>query len=295
MYRFSLFRPKILCMFLIYFHHEKISKPTQHVIEQSAVTIRQNGDVCAQFTVNLPARGRTILGHKAVQIFDQTLPQLVQKALLYNSLDANVVTRHVLNVEDQEWVRSNLEIRALVAFIPDGAILPRKSGADDQPMEDGSDEKVVRFHSPDTLRVSFDLPNLGKTLAGIGIRKGITLIVGGGFHGKSTLLSALQVGMYNKIPGDGREFCVCTPNAVKIRAEDGRSVSEVNISPFINNLPFGKGTSCFTTADASGSTSQATNIMEVRLHDPNIISSDIFGSILQSILTFWHLIVSNRL
>ncbi len=169
------------------------------MIEQSAVMILPNGDICAQFTVNLPARGRSILGHKAVQIFDQTLPQLVQKSLVYASLDSNAVTRHVLNVEDQEWVRSNLEIRGLVAFVPDGAILPRMSGADDRPMadKDGEAERVVRFHSPDTLRVSFDLPNMGKTLAGIGIRKGITLVVGGGFHGKSTLLSALQVGMYN--------------------------------------------------------------------------------------------------
>lgn len=194
---------------------------------------------------------------------------------MYTSLDSADVTRHVLNVEDQEWVRSSLEIRGLVAFVPDGALLPRKSGADDKPMEDvkvgegaagGGDftPRLVRFHSPDTLRVTFDLPNMGKTLAGIGIRKGITLIVGGGFHGKSTLLSALQVGIYNKIPGDGREFCVCTPNTVKIRAEDGRNVSQVNISPFINNLPFGQGTNCFTTPDASGSTSQATNIIEVK-------------------------------
>lgn len=193
---------------------------------------------------------------------------MIQKALLYEALDSNAVTRHVLNVEDQEWIRANLDMRGLVAFVPDGAILPRKSGAEDGPMEDSEaeGEKVVRFLSPDTLRVSFDLPNMGKAIAGIGIRKGITLIVGGGFHGKSTLLSALQVGMYNKIPGDGREFCVCSSNAVKIRAEDGRSVSEVNISPFINNLPFGKGTECFTTRDSSGSTSQATNIMEVRTY-----------------------------
>ncbi|KAL7546429.1 hypothetical protein ACHAWF_009767 [Thalassiosira exigua] len=249
----------------------EIAKPNQHVIEQTAVRILPNGDVCAQFTVNLPARGRTIQGHRAVQIFDQTLPQMVQKTLVYTSLDAAAVTRHVLTVEDQEWVRSSLEIRGLVAFVPDGALLPRKSGADDAPMEDkkvdgegqhDSTSKVVRFHSPDTLRVSFDLPNMGKTLAGIGFRKGITLIVGGGFHGKSTLLLALQLGVYNKIPGDGREFCVCAPNAVKIRAEDGRNVSQVNITPFINNLPFGKGTSSFSTPDASGSTSQATNIME---------------------------------
>ena len=196
----------------------------------------------------------------------------MKKTLLYTSLNASDVTRHVLNVEDQEWVRSCLEIRGLVAFVPNGAILPRKSGADDKPMNDknadigvsDSTQPLVPFLSPDTLRVTFDLPNMKKTLAGIGFRKGITLIVGGGFHGKSTLLSALQVGMYNKIPGDGREFCVCTSNTVKIRAEDGRNVSQVNISPFINNLPFGLGTNCFATADASGSTSQATNIMEVR-------------------------------
>ena len=199
---------------------------------------------------------------------------MVQKALVYPSLDPAAVTCHVLSVEDQEWIRASLEIRGLVAFVPDGAILPRKSGADDAPMEDkkSNDEdddtpNLVWFNSPDTLRVSFDLPNMGKSLAGIGIRKGITLIVGGGFHGKSTLLSALQLGMYNKIPGDGREFCVSSANAVKIRSEDGRNVSQVNISPFINNLPFGQGTESFTTADASGSTSQATNIMEVRIRN----------------------------
>jgi predicted ABC-class ATPase len=174
------------------------------------------------------------------------------------------VTRHVLNVEDQEWIRANLEIRGLVGFIPDGAILPRSSGAEDTPMEESDDSKVVRFHSPDALRVSFDLPNMGKTLAGIGFRKGITLVVGGAFHGKSTLLQALQVGMYNKLPGDGREFCVCSSNAVKIRSEEGRSVSEVNISPFVGDLPLGRGTECFSTRDSSGSTSQAANIMEVR-------------------------------
>merc|ERR1719253_1192908 len=114
----------------------EIAKPTQNVIEQTAVRVLPNGDVCAQFTVNLPARGRTIQGHRAVQIFDQTLPQMIQKALLYPSLDAPSVTRHVLSVEDQEWVRSNLEIRGLIAFVPDGAVLPRKSGADDAPMED---------------------------------------------------------------------------------------------------------------------------------------------------------------
>ena len=110
----------------------QIAKPTQNVIEQTAVRVLHNGDVCAQFTVNLPARGRTIQGHRAIQIFDKTLPQMIKKALLYTSLDSSAVTRHVLSVEDQEWVRANLEVRGLIAFVPDGAVLPRKHGAADE-------------------------------------------------------------------------------------------------------------------------------------------------------------------
>ena len=95
-----------------------------------------------------------------------------------------------------------------------------------------------------------------------GFPQGITLIVGGGFHGKSTLLNALEAGVYNHKPNDGRELVITDPDVVKIRAEDGRSVSGVDISPFINNLPFGQETTQFSTENASGSTSQAANIME---------------------------------
>merc|ERR1712028_163961 len=109
------------------------------------------------------------------------------------------------------------------------------------------------------MEVHVTLPHAGK-ISGMGIKKGITVIVGGGFHGKSTILQALQLGCYNKVPGDGREYVVCSPAAVKIRAEDGRSVKCTDITPFINNLPFGKDTSRFSSADASGSMSQAANI-----------------------------------
>jgi len=110
------------------------------------------------------------------------------------------------------------------------------------------------------------LPNDGNVIKGMGIPKGVTLICGGGFHGKTTLLQALQCGIYYKVPGDGREFCLTVPSAVKIRAEDGRFINAVDISPFIKNLPFGKDTKCFHTPDASGSTSQAANIIEVSNH-----------------------------
>ena len=120
---------------------------------------------------------------------------------------------------------------------------------------------AVPFESPESLRVTFNRPN-GGPISGMGIPRGVTLIVGGGYHGKSTLLRAIELGVYNRIPGDGREFVVTDDAAVKIRAEDGRSVRGVDISTFINNLPQGQSTRSFSTENASGSTSQAANIIE---------------------------------
>ena len=236
----------------------RIMQPTQHVVEQSAVEVDASGGVQCQLTVNLPARGRTVLGNAAAQVLgDPTLGRLVREAVL--EADASDMARHVESVEDQAWLQSQLSAAGLVAFVRDGAVLPRRSGVDDRPMVGG---RVIPFESPKMLQTSFTLPNSGVTVTGMGIAKGITLICGGGFHGKSTLLEALQLAVYWKIPGDGREFCCTAPNAVKIRAEDGRSVNSVNISSFIKNLPFGDDTTCFSTADASGSTSQASNIVE---------------------------------
>ncbi|KAL8431737.1 hypothetical protein ACSSS7_005063 [Eimeria intestinalis] len=158
-------------------------------------------------------------------------------------------------------LRSQLKKRNLTSFVANGSCLPRKTGVDDTPMTKQQEPNLVLFQSPPEMECEFELPNSGR-IRGMGIPRGITLIVGGGFHGKSTMLEALQVGVYNKIPGDGREFVITEPNAVKIRAEDGRVVTSVDISPFINNLPFGRSTTSFSSADASGSTSQAANIME---------------------------------
>jgi predicted ABC-class ATPase len=238
----------------------QIACPGQNVLEQSAVAVDASGNITVQFAINLPARGRTIQGDRAAQVFE-TLPQMIQQTLVFASLNGAKLKHHVMSVEDQEWLRDQLGPSGLVAFVPDGATLPRASGADDRPM---IGNEVVKFASPNSLRMSFTLPNSQRVIEGMGIQKGVTLIVGGGFHGKSTLLAALQVGVYNKVPLDGREFCVTDAKSVKVRAEDGRAVSSVDISPFINNLPFGKGTTCFSTEDASGSTSQAANIVEVR-------------------------------
>ncbi|KAL3917866.1 MAG: hypothetical protein SGILL_004512 [Bacillariaceae sp.] len=235
----------------------QVMQPCQHILEQSAVRIDRHGNVIAQFTVNLPARGRTILGRAAETIFGNTVPAMAERSLFYSSLPGDKLKAHVEFVEDQVWLQHQLDTRNLVAFVPNGAVLPRRSGADDLPMDKKS---VVLFQSPKRLQITFSLPNAGIEMTGMGIPKGITLICGGGYHGKSTLLQALQFGIYPKIAGDGREFCMVSSSAYKIRAEDGRNVKAVDISNFISNLPFERDTKNFFTADASGNTC-ATNFM----------------------------------
>ncbi|CAK9066476.1 unnamed protein product [Durusdinium trenchii] len=214
----------------------------------------------ARLTLSLPARGRSIEGYRAAEIVGG-LCEAVEGSLFASALDSAGLKEHIEAVEDQDALRSSLSKLGLVAFVGNGAVLPRKSGVDDRPMTTKDSPNLVAFQSPSSMEVTISLPHAGQ-VTGMGMKKGVTVIVGGGFHGKSTLLQALQLGIYNKVPGDGREHVVCDPSAVKIRAEDGRSVRCTDISPFINNLPFGKATTEFTTGDASGSTSQAANIIE---------------------------------
>jgi predicted ABC-class ATPase len=233
-----------------------IARPTQQVLERTSVVITEQ-HVEARIVVGLPARGRQILGHQAAELLCDDLPSIVERALHYRNLDQAEVQRHVETVEDADWLRQQLASRQLVAFVPNGAILPRQSGVDDHPLR----QDAILFESPPSLRVEFERPN-GGVIVGMGIPTGVTLIVGGGYHGKSTLLRAIALGIYNHIPDDGREALVTHPAAVKVRAEDGRYVAGVNISPFINHLPQGRSTVQFSTENASGSTSQTANIIE---------------------------------
>jgi len=234
-----------------------LERPGQEILERTSVVIRDQ-QVEARIVVGLPAYGRRIAGAQATEIFLSRLPDIVERTFHAPRIDLNALALHVQVKEDADHLRGLLEQHDMVAFVANGAILPRRSGVDERPM---TGEPLVPFHAPPSLEVRFHLPHRG-TVAGMGIKKGITLIVGGGFHGKSTLLSAIEQGIYDHIPGDGREYVVTTRGAVKIRAEDGRSVQSVDISPFISNLPFGRDTKAFSTGDASGSTSQAASIME---------------------------------
>lgn len=234
-----------------------IDTPGQQILERTSILIDPDW-IEARMTVGLPAAGRTVLGRQAEEIFFTEIPAVVKKSLFYHSLDETNFRRHLQAAEEAELIREELKERGLVAFVANGSILPRMSGVDDRPLASG---EVIPFHSPPELEVSFTLPYSGKVV-GMGIPAGITLIVGGGYHGKSTLLRALEKGVYNHIPGDGREQVITLASAVKIRAEDGRAVTGVDISPFINHLPLNQDTTLFTTANASGSTSQAANISE---------------------------------
>lgn len=229
----------------------------QEILERTAVAV---GDdyVEARFMAGLPAEGRRCLGGEAAAILLEEVPALVNASLLTGSLDPAAMAVHVAAAEDQEWLRLRLKEMGLVAFVADGAVLPRASGVSDAPL---AGRQVISFEAPPELRVEVELPHGGR-VAGMGIPEGVTLIVGGGYHGKSTLLRALELGVYAHIPGDGRELVVTRIDAVKIRAEDGRRVERADISPFIRNLPFGTGTRAFSTDNASGSTSQAANIIE---------------------------------
>jgi predicted ABC-class ATPase len=236
----------------------RIDAPGQEVLETSAVVLTAKGGVEARLTVGLPAQGRRVAGRQAAVALTENLPAIAEAALMAEALDTNAVWRHLTTVEDARDLRSRLPDLGLVAFLADGAILPRRSGVDERPLPT---DRAVPLRTPEALRVGVDLPHAG-LVTGLGIPRGVTLVVGGGYHGKSTLLEAVQRGVYDHIPGDGRELVVTDADAVKIRAEDGRRVEGVDISPFIDDLPGGHSTRAFRSDDASGSTSQAASIVE---------------------------------
>ncbi len=243
----------------------RVDAGRQEVLERTAVHIfgvgTEPASVEARLEVGLPAAGRRILGQRAADLLAGELPRIAREALVFRNLPDGGAPSFVEIVEDQEHLRSQLGARGLAAFVADGAVLPRAHGASERPLRDG----VIAFESPASLRVSLPLLHSGSgppEISGMGIPEGVTLIVGGGFHGKSTLLQALARSVVPHIPGDGRERVVTRNDATTIRAEEGRAVSSVDVSPFIRELPGGRPTTAFTTENASGSTSQAASIVE---------------------------------
>lgn len=233
----------------------QVSHCGQEVLERTACEITKEG-IHIRFFVGFPANGRTINSGELEKILFVYLPKCVEMSLYHRKVPERETEQVICLKEDQRIIREELKKRGLIAFVANGSILPRQSGNSDLPMKD-----AVPFQSPKSMEITIQLRHRG-SITGMGIRKGITLIAGGGYHGKSTLLEALEKGVYDHIAGDGREFVITDDTAWKLRAEDGRKIKDVDISLFINHLPNGRNTRRFSTLDASGSTSQAANIIE---------------------------------
>ncbi|PID97818.1 MAG: isopentenyl-diphosphate delta-isomerase [Actinobacteria bacterium] len=246
-----------------------VARTGQEILQRSAATVTSDF-VEVRFQLHMPARGRTILGREAARILDIDIPDIVMDTFDFVSAGSEPMKEkllaHIAAYEDYCALRAALVENNWVTFVADEAILARRSGVSQKPLTDS-----VPFRSPDTLRRSVTLPHAG-TITGMAIEPGVTVIVGGGYHGKSTLLSAIARGVYAHIPADGRERVATLPDAMKVRAADGRSVTGVNVSPFITHLPGGADTTSFSTENASGSTSQAAAIVEaVELGSPLLL------------------------
>lgn len=234
-----------------------ISRCGQEVLERSACHVNpKNGDITLRLAVGFPANGRSINAGELEKILFRFLPACVEKACLFCNIHQKKLQSAIELADDRKYIREQMEKEGIIAFVANGSILPRESGVSERPMKN-----AVPFRSPETMEVTWNLPHRG-SLSGMAIREGVTLIVGGGYHGKSTLLQTLEKSVYPHIQEDGREYVVTNPSAVKIRSEDGRSIYHKNISMFIRNLPNGRDTADFSTLDASGSTSQAANVVE---------------------------------
>lgn len=237
----------------------RIDAGGQEVLDRASCQVSaDDGGVTLRFGVALPGKGRRIDARAAQRLLCRAVPEIAERALRHASLDAAAVDEFVATVEDSDALRAALPGLGLIAFVADGAVLPRGSGVDDRPATGAG---VVPFSSPAGLRVTVELPNAG-AVTGMGLAEGVSLIVGGGFHGKSTLLRALETGIWDHVPGDGRELVVSLPETVKLRAEDGRRVERVDVHAFVGRLPDGSDTTDFSTGNASGSTSQAASLCE---------------------------------
>ena len=240
-----------------------IASPGQEILQRSSIILRPDEkkegtgwvlEVRARLA--LPAQGRSIQGHEASRIVGRDLVRELEEAMDLTGERGDRLVRHVATLEDHRALTATVARNGWVAFLADGSVLPRRSGVSDDPLDGG-----VPLQAPESMAATVELPHAG-TVRGTVVEAGVNVIVGGGYHGKSTLLSAIERGVYPHVPGDGRELVATVPDAVKVRAADGRAVTGVDLTPFISHLPAGRDTASFTTRNASGSTSQAASIIE---------------------------------
>jgi predicted ABC-class ATPase len=229
-----------------------ISAPGQKILPRSSMVVSEDY-IEARLNIELPSRRGRVLGASAQQIFFEDLPRLVDASLIYCNLDENEVERFADNMEDADQIRQALPTRGLVSFIGQGCRVERAIRSD-RPAAD-----AAAFDIADELQIELEVPNRG-AVRGLGIPAGVTVILGDDYSGRIALARAIAAGIYNHIPGDGRELVITMPDAVYIAAEPGRSVQRVDVSPFVGVA----GTSKTYTSDcADSAASQAASTVEM--------------------------------
>ena len=147
-------------------------------------------------------------------------------------------------MEDADRLRQHLGASGQVSFIAEGELVARVAG-DDLPDYD----HLFQIEIEESLIEEVEIPHSG-SVRGLGIPNGLTLILGESNSGRVQLMDALAQGIYNHIPGDGRERVVTVADAVNIRTEVGRSIQQVDISAFASELPDGGNPASYSTHSA---------------------------------------------
>ncbi len=239
----------------------KVNVPGEEILVRNSLWVggpSENGGAAVVeviLSVELPGEKRRIDVEAASELLTATIPDLLMALYLNRDEERFEAKRHIESLEVREELLKILKEKGWVAFVPNGAILPRESGSSDLPKKG-----AIPFESPAELLETVEV--FGRKISGMAIPRGITVIAGGAYHGKSTLLSALEKSVVPHVAGDGREWIVADPSAVRIAAEPGRVVKGTRIEPFVRELPFGVSTKTFRTRSASGSTSEASNLIE---------------------------------
>jgi hypothetical protein len=225
------------------------------MLERSSFVIDAQG-IELRFRYGLPAHGNRVDVDSFLKALELGFPKIVSEILTWKIADEQEIWDHIHHFEDQEILREHVCRAGFVAFVPQGAILPRAEQGSTEPLAD-----AIPFQYPPHLEKIFTLPHRG-SIRGLAIPCGVTMITGAGFHGKSTLLHAIEMGIYNHIPKDGRAFVVTDPSVFKIHVEEGRFAEGIDLSSYIRNLPLKKSSEFFSSKQCSGSTSQAASVIE---------------------------------
>lgn len=232
-----------------------LPKPGPQILPRSALLITEDY-VEARVHVNLPVRRGRIHGEEARHVFFETLPAVVNASLIYCNLDEQEAVAFVRLMEDADALRQMLPTRGWVAFVGEGALLARR-GPDGRAARTGGRPLAISAE----LWTEVELPNQGR-IRGLGIPAGITVVVGDEYSGRVEFLKAIAAGIYNHIPGDGREYVISAPDAVYIAADPGRCIRRVDLGAFIRGDNPGREGSIYSTDDADPCASQMAAMAE---------------------------------